>query len=142
MGKPTAIFLGGPTTFARRIGSDYDPPLNMTLTFEGFRRLALSLPEATEGSHMGHPDFRVGGKIFATLGAPDADWGMVKLAPDQQEAFVQSEPAVFVPVKNGWGLKGATHVRLEKATRAGVGRAMRVAWENTAPKRLLGTRKK
>ena len=69
------------------------------MTADAFRRLALSLPEAIESSHMGHPDFRVGGKIFATLAAPDPSYAMVKLLPDQQEAFVSAEPEVFVPVK-------------------------------------------
>ena len=101
------------------------------MTAEAFRRLALSLPEATEGSHMGHPDFRVGGKIFATLAAPDPSFAMVKLTPDQQEALVSAEPAVFVPVKGGWGLKGR-HERApparqdqEREGRAGHGLAQR-----------------
>jgi hypothetical protein len=73
------------------------------MTPAGFRRLALALPETSEVGHMGHPDFRVGGKIFATLGYPDGGWGMVKLTPDQQEALVSAEPSVFAPVKGGWG---------------------------------------
>ena len=108
------------------------------MTADAFRRLALSLPEATEGSHMGHPDFRVGGKIFATLAAPDPGFAMVKLTPDQQEAFVSAEPEVFVPVKGGWGLKGATNVRLRPARAKSVKVALAVAWRNTAPPRLAG----
>ena len=95
------------------------------MTAEDFRRLALSLPETAESAHMGHPDFRVRGKIFATLGYPDQEVGMVKLTPGQQREFVLAEPAVFVPVNGGWGLKGATHVRL----------AVVAAWRNTAAKR-------
>ena len=108
------------------------------MTAEAFRRLALSLPEATEGSHMGHPDFRVGGKIFATLAAPDPSFGMVKLTPDQQEAFVSADPAVFVPVKGGWGLKGATNVRLRPAKTKSVRVALATAWHNVAPRPLAG----
>ena len=69
----------------------------MGITRDGFRRLALSLPEATESAHMGHPDFRVRGKIFATLGSPDDGWGMVKLTPEQQDAFVQT--AAVLPMR-------------------------------------------
>jgi hypothetical protein len=73
------------------------------VTAEQFRRLALSFPGAIEGSHQGHPDFRVrGGKIFATLAYPDGKWGMVKLTPEQQEEFVGVEPEVFELVSGGW----------------------------------------
>jgi hypothetical protein len=107
------------------------------MTSDGFRKLALELPEAVEGAHMGHPDFRVGGKIFATLGYPDMGWGMVKLAPDQQEVFVRTHPAVFSPVPGGWGDRGATRVEL-RAARAGALRdALFEAWRNAAPKRLV-----
>src|SRR2546422_1237037 len=82
---------------------------------------------------MGHPDFRVGGKIFATIW-PDEGWGMVKLTPEQQHDFVHDEPAIFLPVKGGWGRQGATSVRLEKADEATVHRAMITAWRNTASK--------
>jgi len=106
------------------------------MTADAFRRLALALPEALEKSHMGHPDFRVGGKIFATLGSPDVRHGMVKLTPDQQEAFTSAEPAAFVPVNGSWGAKGATYVRLGKARAASVKTALALAWSNTAPKHL------
>jgi hypothetical protein len=106
----------------------------MTLT--DFRRLALSLPEAVESAHMDHPDFRVGGKIFATLGYFDAGWGMVKLMPDQQEEFVKAEPKVFVPAKGSWGKRGATCVHLKSAKKTTVRKAMREAWLNAAPKSL------
>src|SRR5450759_2752913 len=105
------------------------------MTIEDFRRIALSMPEASEGSHMGHPDFRVGGKIFATIW-PDEGWGMVTLTPEQQREFVQAEPAIFVPVKGGWGRQGATNVRLEEADVATLRRAIGTAWRKTAPKRL------
>ena len=106
------------------------------MTAEDFRRLAKSLPEAAEDAHMGHPDFRVRGKIFATLGAPDEDWGMVKLTPEQQRAFVESAPRVFAPVKGGWGLRGATNVRLAAASARTLRPALLTAWRNVAPRSL------
>jgi hypothetical protein len=106
------------------------------MTCEEFRRMALELPEAVESSHMAHPDFRVRGKVFATLGYPDQDWGMVKLPPEQQEKLSKAEPAVFVPVKGGWGRQGATIVRLKAAKRAEVRGALQAAWRKIAPKRL------
>jgi hypothetical protein len=106
------------------------------MTAAEFRKLALSLPEAVESAHMGHPDFRVRKKIFATLW-PDECWGMVKLTPDQQALFMQSEPDVFAPVKGGWGLRGATSVHLPSATKEAVRSALVNAWRNVAPKRLV-----
>jgi len=85
---------------------------------------------------MEHPDFRVGGKIFATLGYPGDGWGMVKLTPEQQKTFVKAEPAVFAPVKGGWGRRGATNVTLKSASQAAVRAALVMAWRNTAPKRV------
>jgi len=107
----------------------------MPLTANGFRRLALSLPDVTEEAHMGHPDFRVRGRIFATLGAPDAEWGMVKLTPEQQDAFVHSAPKVFGPVKGGWGRGGATNVRLSAASERTLRPALETAWNNVAQSR-------
>ena len=106
------------------------------MTIDGFRRLAMRMPEAAEVGHMGHPDFRVGGKIFATLGYPTTEWAMVKLAPDQQEAFCTSEPAVFVPVKGKWGERGATNVCLRPAKVSSVRLALTAAWRNVAPRTL------
>lgn len=106
------------------------------MTADGFRRLALALPEVVEQAHMGHPDFRVGGKIFATLSAPDAESGALMLTPEQQRAFVDSAPKVFVPVKGGWGVKGATNVRLKAATGPVLKPALLTAWRNKAPKAL------
>ena len=104
------------------------------MTPERFRRLALSLPDTTEVGHMGHPDFRVHGRIFATLGHPDAGFGMVKLTKDQQEAFVHAEPDVFAPVKGGWGERGATSVRLRSARTKSLRVALAAAWANVAPR--------
>lgn len=107
------------------------------MTAAEFRRLALSFPETAESSHMEHPDFRVGGKVFATLGYPSAGWAMVKLMPDQQQDFVRVEPEVFVTVKGGWGRRGATNVRLKAAKKAALRKALESAWRNTAPKRIV-----
>src|ERR1700722_17604057 len=108
---------------------------DLPMTIDDFRRLALDFPETAEGAHMGHPDFRVRGKIFATLW-PDEGLGMVKLSPEEQKIFTRAAPEVFVPVKGGWGRRGATNVRLEAATEPIVRSAIVSAWRNTAPKRL------
>jgi hypothetical protein len=109
------------------------------MTSRDFRRLALGLPETSEKAHQSHPDFRVAGKIFATLGYPDSEWAMVKLTPEQQAEFVAADPAVFVPVKGGWGRKGATNVKLRPAKAASIRSALTAAWCNTAPKQLART---
>ncbi len=106
------------------------------MTDDTFRRIALSLPETSESAHMAHPDFRVRGKIFATLGWPDKTWGMVKLTPEDQEVLVAAEPAVFTPVKGGWGRQGNTNVRLDAASEATLRSALVKAWRRAAPKRL------
>ena len=103
-------------------------------TIPDFRRTALSLPEATESAHMGHPDFRVRNKIFASLGVPDAAWGMVKLTPEQQDMLMASEPAAFKPAAGAWGRRGYTHVRLAAVNRTTLRSALGMAWRNTAPK--------
>lgn len=105
------------------------------MTAQEFRRIALSLDGATAQKHMGHPDFRVGGKIFATLGIPGRGWGMVKLTPDQQELFVRSQPKGFMPVKGAWGRFGATSVALPSARKGAVREALTMAWENTRSSR-------
>ena len=102
---------------------------------DDFRRAALALPEAEESAHQGHPDFRVRGKIFATLG-PNEAWGMVKLTAEQQALFVRTEPDVFQPIKGAWGKRGCTQVTLQAATEPAVRQALKAAWRNTAPKRL------
>jgi hypothetical protein len=107
------------------------------VTAKAFRKLALSLPEAVEAAHMGHPDFRVGGKIFATLGFPDEDWGMVKLTADEQADLVDDETGPYRPASGTWGLRGCTIVRLRDADERTVRRAIIAAWRNTAPKRLV-----
>lgn len=89
---------------------------------------------------MNHPDFRVRGKIFATLGYPDRKWAMVKLTPDQQEVFVADEPDAFVPAAGTWGSQGSTTVRLSAAKRETLRRAILAAWCNAAPKPLAKKR--
>jgi hypothetical protein len=106
------------------------------MTASGFRKMALILPETTESAHMHHPDFRVSGKVFATLGYPDKSWGMVKLTPKQQAAFVDAEPEIFVPAKGAWGRQGATSVYLRTVAGETLRKALEAAWANTAPKRL------
>jgi hypothetical protein len=100
------------------------------LTSTDFRRIALGMTNAAEGAHMGHPDFRAGGRIFATI-HPDHECGMVKLTPDQQLKFVREHPA-FVPENGAWGRQGCTRVRLDAVDEDTLGEAMTLAWQNTA----------
>jgi hypothetical protein len=117
--------------------------MNATL----FRALALELPGVIEAAHQGHADFRVRGKIFATLGYPSAEWGMVRLAPEEQAKRVRQAPAVLVPAKGAWGEQGSTLVKLEAATVEMVRPAIRAAWERlvreeTAAQGKQGAQKK
>jgi hypothetical protein len=107
------------------------------MTANDFRKLALSHPETAERQHMDHPDFRVAGKIFATLGYPDKARGMVKLSPEDQHNFAKDYPEAFIPVKGTWGRRGATSVYLKAAEKDVLAKAIAAAWRNTAPKRLL-----
>lgn len=103
-----------------------------------FRKLALSLPEAVESAHMGHPDFRVNKRIFASVFTRDnVEFGMVKLKPEQQREFVKADPQVFEPVAGGWGRGGATQVNLKTAKKRSLRLALFTAWFNIAPKRLI-----
>jgi hypothetical protein len=106
------------------------------MTSDEFRSIALALPETSENAHMNHPDFRVRGKIFATLGHPQKDRAMVKLTPAQQKRWVKEAPEIFVPVKGGWGRQGCTNVMLATADSGTVREAMIAAWRNAAPKSL------
>ncbi|MEH2562674.1 MmcQ/YjbR family DNA-binding protein [Bradyrhizobium sp. AZCC 2289] len=107
-----------------------------------FRRVALGLPGAIEGAHQGHADFRVGKRIFATLGYPDDNWGMVKLTPEQQSMLIEAEPEIFRPVPGGWGRGGSTNVRLAKAGPVTLQSALIMAWQNIAPQSLAKPRAK
>jgi hypothetical protein len=99
------------------------------MTPDSFRKLALSLPDAIEGAHMGHADFRVGGKIFASLGYPRDGWATLALTPEDQEAFLKMHPKAFVPVKGKWGEQGATNVILRQARVGQVSVAIEAAYE-------------
>jgi len=104
---------------------------------EQFRKVALSLPEAFEKSHVGHPDFRVkGGKIFATLGYPDEHFAVLILIADQQSELISRYPEMFEPVKGAWGKRGSTTVVLKSAKRDVIVFAMNLAWNNAAPNKL------
>jgi len=96
---------------------------------EDFRRIALSLPGSQESSHMGSPDFRVDGRIFATLASQSKGYGNLMLSPEQQAQFVAEAPEVFLPVAGGWGRNGATHIRLAAANEDMLAGALRTAWK-------------
>ncbi len=107
------------------------------MTAAEFRRIALGMPQASESAHMDHPDFRVGGKIFATLGYPDNDHGMVVLPSEEQARLVVAFPKVFTPAKGAWGKSGSTCVRLEAVDEPTLRSAIEIAWRKRAPKNLL-----
>jgi len=106
-----------------------------------FRRIALNLEGVEESSHMGQPDFRVGGKIFATLASQAQGYGNVKLTPEQQAAFVEDLPEVFLPVHGGWGRMGMTHVRLAVVSEDVLQGALRTAWKLRVDKNTKSTKK-
>jgi hypothetical protein len=102
---------------------------------DDFRKLALAIPTAEERAHMNHPDFRLGGKIFATLGAPDDAWGMVNLTPAQQRSFMRKAPTVFEPCNGAWGRQGSTKVHLASATAGMVSTALDLAAKKVMTRR-------
>ncbi|HEX3471142.1 MAG TPA: MmcQ/YjbR family DNA-binding protein [Silvibacterium sp.] len=104
------------------------------MTPNEFRRLALSLPETAEAEHMNHPDFRVRGKIFATLAYPDKTFAMVKLSLPDQLKYTQADKEAFTPVPGFWGEHGSTHVHLKTAKKQIVQQALTAAWRHAAPK--------
>jgi hypothetical protein len=105
------------------------------MTADEFRALALSFPQATEGSHFDTADFRVGKKIFATLRESDGR-AVLKLSPDEQQLLMETGRGIFVPIKGSWGLKGWTQIILEQADAETVRHAMGFAWKSVAPKKL------
>jgi hypothetical protein len=107
------------------------------MTAAHLRQLALSFPEVVESSHMSHPDFRVGGKIFATLGYPDEEHGMVVLPAEDQKRLIESHPKIFATAKGAWGKQGSTIVRLAGVDKATLRSVMEMAWRHKAPKDLL-----
>lgn len=98
------------------------------MTAADFKRIALSLEGAEEGSHMGAVDFRVGGRIFATLASQAKGYGNLMLKPEQQAAFCEELPDVFLPIAGGWGRMGMTHIVLAKASEDVLHGALRTAW--------------
>ena len=101
---------------------------------DGFRSIALELPGAVESAHMNHPDFRIGGRAFASLGYPDEAWAMVALTPAEQDSFVRRSPRTFQPCKGVWGQRGATNLHLASATKAQARAALESAFRNTRSK--------
>jgi hypothetical protein len=112
------------------------------MTADTFRRAALALPGATESEHMHHPDFRVGNRIFATLGYPDGTWGMVKLPPDEQQKLLEAMPDIFQPATGAWGRQGSTMVRLSRAKPQVLTCALEMAWRLAQAKPAKAVRKK
>ena len=112
------------------------------MTPADFRRIALSMEGAEESSHMGSPDFRVGGRIFATLTAQKQGYGNLMLTPEQQAAFVEELPDVFLPIAGGWGRMGATHIRLAKASEDVLAGALHAAWKLRVEKNRRPAKKK
>jgi hypothetical protein len=112
------------------------------MTADDFRRIALSLPGAEESSHMGSPDFRVGGRIFATLASEADGFGNLTLTPEVQQDFVAEAPDVFLPIHGGWGRMGMTHIRLANATEEVLAGALRSAWKIRLAKNESGKRRK
>lgn len=104
-----------------------------------FRRAALALQGAIESAHQGKADFRVGKRIFATLGHPDENFGTLKLTVEQQAMLVDAEPEIFRPVPGGWGKQGYTNIRLAKADAVTLKSALAMAWANVAPPRKAKT---
>jgi len=99
------------------------------MTADDFARLALSLPGAEEGTHFGARDFRVSGRIFATLAMVEQGYGNLMLTPELQQEFVRSRPDLFLAIPNGWGSRGATHIRLAPADETAMAEALRAAWQ-------------
>jgi hypothetical protein len=112
------------------------------MNIKDFRRIALSLDGAEESSHMGSPDFRVEGRIFATLASAKLGYGNLMLTPEQQAVFVEELPEVFIPVKGGWGHMGATHIKLDAANEDVLAGALRTAWQLRAEKNAKSSAKK
>jgi hypothetical protein len=112
----------------------------MNMHADDFRRIALGMKGAIESAHMGHPDFRVEGRIFATL-HHDHAWGMVKLTPGQQADFIARNRTAFAPEKGAWGRQGCTAVRLDAVDEDLLGEALTLAWRETAQKRPARARR-
>ena len=111
------------------------------MNIKDFRRIALSFEGAEESSHMGAPDFRVGGRIFATLASQDQGYGNLQLTPEQQAVFVEEMPDVFLPIPGGWGRMGMTHIRLAAASEDVLRGALHAAWKLRVEKNAKSKKK-
>ena len=116
--------------FSRTLSGDNVTVALPTVTAQRFRTIALALDGAIEGAHMGHPDFRIDKRIFASL-HHDNQFGMVKLTPDQQATFLEDYPAAFAPEAGAWGRSGCTRVVLKTVDEDALGEALTLAWKNT-----------
>jgi|SRR5450755_4736349 hypothetical protein len=112
------------------------------MNIKDFRRIALSLEDAQERSHMGSPDFRIDGRIFATLASARLGYGNLMLTPEQQAAFVEELPEVFIPIKGGWGRLGMTHIKLAAANEDVLAGALHAAWQLRVEKNAKSSQKK
>lgn len=112
------------------------------MNINDFRRIALSLPGVEESSHMGQPDFRVDGRIFATLTSAKQGYGNLKLTLEQQAAFVEELPKVFLPIPGGWGRMGMTHIRLAAASEDVLAGALQTAWKLRSERNTNSGKKK
>jgi hypothetical protein len=118
-----------------------EPKNEVPMNVADFRRIALSLPGTEESSHMGQPDFRVGGRIFATLASAKQGYGNLMLTLEQQTAFVEEMPEVFLPIHGGWGRMGMTHIRLAEANEDVLYGALRTAWKLRVEKNAKSVKK-
>jgi hypothetical protein len=120
---------------------------NFAMTPDDFRRIALSLEGAEESSHMGAADFRVGGRIFATLASQHLGYGNLMLSPEIQAAFLADQPEIFLPIHGGWGRMGMPHIRVAPATEPILTVALHTAWKlriekNRKPSRRVAAKRK
>jgi hypothetical protein len=111
------------------------------MTAKDFRRIALSLEGTEEGSHMGSADFRVGGRIFATLASQDQGYGNLMISPKMQAGLLEDQPDIFLPIAGGWGRMGMTHIILARADESVLTGALRSAWKLRVEKNSTGKKK-
>lgn len=112
------------------------------MTAADFRRIALSMEGAEEVAHAGLPAFRVGGARFASLASQSAGYGNLTLTLEQQAAFVEEAPEIFLPIPGGWGRMGHTHLRLAAANEDILSGALRTAWKLRIDKNAKRRQKK
>jgi hypothetical protein len=112
------------------------------MTAKDFRRIALSFPDVEEGEHAGQPDFRVGGRKFATLASIAEGYGNLPLTPEVQAGFITDAPEIFIPIHGGWGRMGHTHIVLAKADEATLTGALRASYNLRVKKNTKPAKKK